>query len=186
MLVGIEVESSRIDSPNDYDEFQYWEHDEDGSIQVEDEEEASGEFRLGEPLTPAKTWEALEELRAFGRSRRWKVNKSCGLHIHLDKDSIPNLDKFIRTWKILEDFIFRLMPVSRRDNSFCKPIRGCGFSCEHEVNDSPHTTHGMEMCFRPMRWWEKCRYHALNRASIRVFVSAMTRSTVPYCGANRK
>jgi len=64
-----------------------------------------------------------------------EVNKSCGLHIHLGRPSASCLTasawqpEHTRTMLLiglsLEEKLFGLCPPSRRNSSYCKPIRQC-------------------------------------------------------------
>lgn len=74
---------------------------------------------LREVITPLMA--ALTKLGA-------KVNKSCGLHVHLDQRNSLNpgesFDKLVRSLGLL----YLVVPKSRRENSFCKKNRRLDFS----------------------------------------------------------
>jgi hypothetical protein len=51
------------------------------------------------------------------------VNRSTGLHVHLDARNIPNETEAVRVARLMDAWIFalrELVPASRRENSFCK------------------------------------------------------------------
>lgn len=63
-----------------------------------------------------------KSLRAAG----YKVNKSCGIHIHVDSPDIYgsgiNIIKLIRTYYAIEPLIFSMLPESRRHNMYAMPL----------------------------------------------------------------
>lgn len=69
-----------------------------------------------------------DQLKEIGAS----VNKSCGLHIHLDGKGIVEASRreypvaLLQLWKahlIFEDSIMSFLPYERRVNDFCRPMR---------------------------------------------------------------
>jgi hypothetical protein len=54
-----------------------------------------------------------------------KVNKSCGLHVHIDgRDlTVPQLSRVCKMWLKYESCFDSIVPESRRNNPFCKAIR---------------------------------------------------------------
>jgi len=70
---------------------------------------------------------SLAEPRLFTLCKRFaalglRVNKSCGLHLHLDARSMT-LPEVITKAKIMDKWLHALMellPVSRRDNTYCR------------------------------------------------------------------
>jgi len=57
----------------------------------------------------------------------YHVNKSCGLHIHIDstrfRDNPTMLFNIISTYYAVEPLIFRMLPPSRRVNPYTQPLR---------------------------------------------------------------
>ncbi len=70
--------------------------------------------------------EALNEIGA-------KVNKSCGLHVHIGAANMTDAHytNIIRNYQRLESIIDSFMPESRRGNNsrWCRSLRGFDFSC---------------------------------------------------------
>jgi hypothetical protein len=70
---------------------------------------------------------SVAEPRLFNLCKRFatlglRVNKSCGLHVHLDARSLSFAEVMARA-KVMDKWLTALMellPVSRRDNSYCK------------------------------------------------------------------
>ncbi len=54
-----------------------------------------------------------------------KVNKSCGLHVHIGAQNltIDNIKNVCENYQVLETFIDSFMPASRRENFYCKSLR---------------------------------------------------------------
>ena len=69
--------------------------------------------------------EALSEIDA-------KVNKSCGLHVHIGAANMTDAHyiRIIRNYQRLERIIDSFMPLSRRanNNGFCRSLQGFDFS----------------------------------------------------------
>jgi hypothetical protein len=70
---------------------------------------------------------AVAEPRLFSLCKRFaalglRVNKSCGLHVHLDARSLSYAEVIARA-KVMDKWLHALMellPASRRDNTYCK------------------------------------------------------------------
>jgi hypothetical protein len=70
---------------------------------------------------------AVAEPRLFNLCKRFaalglRVNKSCGLHVHLDARSLSYAEVIARA-KVMDKWLHALMellPASRRDNTYCK------------------------------------------------------------------
>lgn len=98
----------------------------DGSIHAEDGYfgvEITVLTRLDRPETLRKVCSILNEIRA-------RVNRSCGLHVHLDARPIKRLsetDRKRELKRISRNFerslpvLLRMVPESRRSNTYCMP-----------------------------------------------------------------
>lgn len=66
---------------------------------------------------------ACEQLNQAG----FTATSSCGLHIHIDvreiKENYIKLSRVLRTLYAIEDVMFSMLPDSRLDNTYCKPLR---------------------------------------------------------------
>jgi hypothetical protein len=51
------------------------------------------------------------------------VNKTCGFHVHLDMRSRNTQDSY-NNLRAAESILYRMLPISRKKNDFCKPSRG--------------------------------------------------------------
>lgn len=119
---GIEIECC---SPYDVDMLQsdFVDVAEDGSISPNDEDHAI-ELRLGilqgdsGIVTLERICNKLAEKEAY-------VNRSTGLHVHIDATgiSIDKLDCIKSMAYVFDKVIFGLMPRSRRANSYCQALK---------------------------------------------------------------
>lgn len=78
------------------------------------------------PASADKLEYILEETCTAMREAGFKVNRSCGLHIHLDGAGIKDaktMSRIISAYYLAEPIIHAMLPPSRRNNSFCIPIR---------------------------------------------------------------
>jgi hypothetical protein len=97
----------------------------DGSIQCKDTEEGK-EIRVCIKREEIRT--VIPGIMGALNSMRARVNKSCGLHVHLDQrhNTAPHLTfhKLVRSLGLL----YTVVPKSRRENTFCKRNRGTSFA----------------------------------------------------------
>lgn len=129
--VGIEIECM-IPRKADYTKFwpvaKFIDIAGDGSIRVDDGNFTASEIRICVPIKEmrpvvTKLCEILAEMGA-------KVNKSCGLHVHLDQRD-KDLSKVQASFTNLiraQNLLFSVVPNSRRDNYYCKKHRGTDFN----------------------------------------------------------
>lgn len=73
--------------------------------------------------------EGLRSLRSACKALRLsaaKVNRSCGVHVHLDVNdfTVENMRALVKNWFLLETQFDKMMPVSRRadNNTYCKSL----------------------------------------------------------------
>lgn len=99
----------------------YWKFTTDSSIQGGDS------FEMVSPILKGN--DGLMNLRNACKSLRLskaKVNKSCGLHVHIDVNdyTVENMRTLVKNWFLLEKQMDKIMPVSRRGNNnrYCKNI----------------------------------------------------------------
>ena len=121
-LVGIEVETIGGD-PEVVSELL------DKRVGIEGDGSLSGSYAI-ELQTPPASANELEKIIANVsktlRKSEYKVNSTCGLHIHLDskdiKDKQSALIKLFNTYYSVEPIIWAMLPKSRKTNTFCKPM----------------------------------------------------------------
>jgi hypothetical protein len=90
---------------------------------------------IGAPRVPSVTFSDVEAIKAKIRTLSLcatKVNKTCGLHVHVGcpqgrGNKSHWTDEQIRTWLLvglaLEDRLYDVVPASRGNNRFCKKIK---------------------------------------------------------------
>ena len=106
---------------NAYDSANAWEVKYDGSIT------GSG-FEVTTPALELDEDGHCAELRAgcdAVKSLRPIVDRSCGLHVHVDCSDYDwrDLQKLLAMWLRYEPFFFEMLPESRRANNYCEPLR---------------------------------------------------------------
>jgi len=85
-----------------------------------------------------------------------KVNKRCGLHVHLDQRNKTEKE-VIKLAKHLNKWLFALrefLPVSRRDNRFCK------FGVTNNMNNSENRYKAVNVCSFPKYKTLEIRIHS--------------------------
>lgn len=127
-FTGIEIECVFPDS-SDFSTLKpfakYLNIGSDGSIDA-DARHSGREFRVC--IHRDEVREVLPKLLAELKALGAYVNKSCGLHVHLDqrdeKDPALTYAKLVRSLGLL----WRIIPESRRNNTYCKRNRNTNFS----------------------------------------------------------
>lgn len=69
----------------------------------------------------------IKHVARVSRNAGYKVNKSCGMHIHLDATNIGRdvryVFRLLSTYYAIEPVIFAMLPKSRRNNKYALPLR---------------------------------------------------------------
>lgn len=99
----------------------------DGSINTED----GVEIRTA-PARGAKFSMQISQLCDVLTGHRTRVNRTCGLHVHVDARNTDltgyertrddALHNTLQMWREAESWAFSIMPASRRGNSYCRPL----------------------------------------------------------------
>lgn len=155
----------------------HWHCKPDGSL-----EPRGSEYRYGcEIVTPVLYGEqGLEVLKAvctwLVASRNFKVNSSCGLHVHHGV-SARELTPLAKTWVRIEKVVIGCLPATRKGNKYCKAwFNLMPSGCETMLAEMP-----------AMQWFERYVGHT-NRNGSRYctlnYVSYSLRGTVEFrCAA---
>tara|TARA_R110002020_G_scaffold58750_5_gene160983 strand:- start:1057 stop:2313 length:1257 start_codon:yes stop_codon:yes gene_type:complete len=165
-LVGIESEVvlDRTDKDENGDSFARgdiphgWSSTYDGSIH------GDGIELISKPANGDLLKERIDSLSTWSRSYNVDVNRSCGLHIHIDATDTTWEDlKWISIVnKKIESYIFSMMPESRRNSNWCKPME-MSLDDLTECNSSEHF---VEMYYDgygvSSEKYNDSRYHGLN------------------------
>lgn len=88
----------------------------DGSIDT-DNNEKEYELRVLIPESQLKV--VLKRLGLFLKEGRFRVNDSCGLHVHLDMRQRKMMDCYEKLLKV-QDILFGLVNKNRWNNQYCK------------------------------------------------------------------
>jgi hypothetical protein len=77
---------------------------------------------------PAKGKKFAEQIKDFCdvlKNGNAEINKSCGLHVHVDARDYEGNDllKAVRVWSKVEGKLLTLVSESRLNNDYCKPYR---------------------------------------------------------------
>jgi hypothetical protein len=98
-----------------------------------------------------------------------KVNKSCGLHVHIDARDLntAKLKNVCKMWMKYESCFDSIVPESRRDNLFCRGIRNKFASLDAAFNaiDGAQTSAGLCKVVNGDGIYTS-RYHKLNLESL--------------------
>ena len=119
--------SVRSEGYNHTDNQHYFKIVSDGSLEgVNSNEVVSPILQGNDGLTSLKRLcEALNEIDA-------KVNRSCGLHVHIGAANMTDAHyiRIMRNYQRLEVLIDSFMPLSRRGNNnvYCRSLRGLDFN----------------------------------------------------------
>jgi hypothetical protein len=109
-----------------------------------------------------------------------KVDKSCGLHVHVDvRDlNISQILRIVRFYTMVEDSIYRMVPPSRKRNSYSEPwngklARGCALDLFASLQDRERAldinSYGHEETARHCKMYREkheSRYHGFNLNAI--------------------
>ena len=117
---------------------------EDGSL-----DDCGKEFQTPK-LSGEKGEKVLKDLCRELNDRNFYVNRTCGLHIHLDaKDFQGDTEKIKRLmlfYLIVEPLLLSYLPFSRRKNRFCLPLSQ--FYHEQEIREANDITDIEKMWYR--------------------------------------
>lgn len=89
---------------------------------------------------PAKAEKFDEEIIDICRSLRnssGRVNKSCGLHVHVDVRGVDilSLKRIIMTYMAVEEDVFSMLAPSRSNNGFCRKMKPNGWAERFHLNE---------------------------------------------------
>lgn len=91
----------------------------DGSLDPEDDELWAVEITI---LVPQNDFSNLEKLCKVLRDLEAVVNKTCGLHVHIDARKFSKEEAHLRGFNLATylKFLKLMVPASRRENNYCK------------------------------------------------------------------
>lgn len=129
-------------------------------------------------VTPKCTYADIETVQACIRALRRagaKVNRSCGLHIHIDgaNHNAKSLKNLAFTFRAKQDLIFKAVAPYRSTNSYCKPltddlvdnIKKIKSLDDEKIKDAWYDTYS-DSVYSTDAHYHGSRYHALNYHSL--------------------
>ena len=122
-FVGVEIETL---GPSDYypgDKPDSFYTSSDGSVGTSDEDYGGYEF-ISQPMCGDTLFSEIDKMGAWLRSQAFRINKTCGLHIHIDARDLyyKELKGIMLVTKAFESTIFSMLPSRRYDSNWCKSI----------------------------------------------------------------
>lgn len=93
----------------------------DGSVRPNHSSENPFELAIVAPESQLRT--VIEKVCEVLSSSRCSVNKSCGLHVHLDARG-QNANKMFSNLVSAQSILYMMQPFSRRENTYCEKTLG--------------------------------------------------------------
>lgn len=104
------------------------------------------------------------------------ATESCGLHVHIDCHDlrVGQICRVFRTMYVIEDVIYSMLPDSRWDNHYCKPLRKnysfwemYGKVTRDQLESRWYkVTNKMEIRYRKRNKYDNSRYSGINVHSV--------------------
>lgn len=92
----------------------------DGSIHEEKGYREGYEYR-SKPANGDKLYEMIDGISKELIEHKYKVNKSCGLHVHIEtKPDVELLKKMYCFYSKFEGLFFAMLPISRQETQYCE------------------------------------------------------------------
>lgn len=104
----------------------------DGSIDGYREGETGREIRVCIPR--AKVREIVPQITEALHSIGARVNRSCGLHVHLDQRNAANVELNYQKLVRAQSLLYQVVPLSRRENRYCRRSRQYDFRAAADGN----------------------------------------------------
>ena len=129
--VGVEIEAcndyqDEMDSDvyfSNYDYKENWRCVHDGSINPNDDG-MGREFITRGGLIGDALYNTIDNMTDMLRKRDWYVNRSCGLHVHIDARDLEwrQLKYVLLVGKLCENVLYKMVPPSRSKSSWARRI----------------------------------------------------------------
>jgi len=168
---GIPCQTSYYGSPNS----SFWKAQPDGSVQVTHANQGQGSCELVSPILRGEAGLAtIRRVCAVLATINAKVNKKCGLHVHMGARDLSHdeIKKICKIWVRDENIIDMVMPVSRRanNNRYCRSNLTKDTSAYNEPGTAMYTVDDMFNRISSARTFQQLqyavcpigRYHKLN------------------------
>ena len=163
-MVGVEIETI---SPSEDDGYQPggFRRASDGSIH---DEEGYGYEYISKPMNGDHLFYKIDKMSDYLLEAGYWVNKSCGLHIHIDARDLfyKELKGIMLVTKSFEKTIFSMVAKSRSGTNWCKPMPESlsKIAIRRIHNDTDFISSWYEYCgeYPSMDKYNDSRYHGLN------------------------
>ena len=130
--VGLEIEAcnphydelERDLYANNFEIKNNWRIVHDGSISPSGEDDVGREFVTRGGLSGDELYMSINNMTSILTREDWYVNKSCGLHVHIDARDLRarQLAYILAVAKLCEPVIYKMMPPSRGNTRWAKRI----------------------------------------------------------------
>ena len=161
-MVGLEIETISPDE-SDGNHPSTFTKMTDGSIESEGD---WGYEYVSKPMNGDHLFWEIDRMNGYLRSREYRVNRSCGLHIHIDARDLywKELRGIMLVTKSFEKTIKSMMPNSRSDVNWCKSLPMDKVNIQRISSDSDFIQTWYDNCNEPpsMDKYNDSRYHGLN------------------------
>lgn len=117
------------------------------------------EFR-SMPMNGDLLFESIESFGEALNKKQYNVDKSCGLHIHLEVDQdLEFLKKTYLFYLRFEDMFFNMLPKSRRSRSYCAKFKRYYKDSPKEIMETTTLDGFKSMLYETSNYKRKIRYH---------------------------
>jgi hypothetical protein len=164
--VGVEIETigynaEEISNDNNFSAFNITS---DGSISSDSEEDGI-EF-VSKPMRGDHLFHEIDKICSFLFENDFRVNRSCGLHVHIDARDLfyKDLKGISMVMNSFERVVFSMMPKSRYSSNWCKRM-AMNKNMIREINSNKDFIHSWyNSCDESpsMGKYNEARYHGLN------------------------
>ena len=159
-LVGVEIETIADEEPNGCHPESF-RRSYDGSIDGE-----HGCEYISKPMNGDQLFHEIDEMGDYLWNEGYHMNRSCGLHIHIDARDLfyKELKGIMLVIKSFEDTIFNILPKSRSKTNWCKKLPMTKESIMQIHSDSDFIASWYDYCgeYPSMDKYNDSRYHGLN------------------------
>lgn len=125
--IGVEIEVLGISGIENVNKLNKWANKWNASIVHDGSISSTYGFEIRtSPAKGSKLVQQIKEVCDILKAGKARVDKSCGLHVHVDCRDFKRKDpsdfqKLSFVWAKLESKMFSLVSTGRRDNNYCKP-----------------------------------------------------------------
>jgi len=121
------------------------------------------EFR-SVPMNGDLLFESIEEFGKELNKKHYRVDKTCGLHIHLEvKKELEFLKKLYLFYLRFEDMFFNMLPKSRRHIRYCKRFSGYYKDTPEDIISVKTLDEFKEMLYETSNYSRKIRQHGYDK-----------------------